>query len=128
MNEGQKTTVTQHAIVKRESNATHQTGRRTTLRAGLEEAYENVHARIPEPVERALRDSGVVHWNIWRDGRFLYHSIETTDGYEAMVEAITSLGPIDLEWDELIASLLEQSPGADVVLPRVWSMDPRGQS
>ncbi|QKW17739.1 L-rhamnose mutarotase [Kitasatospora sp. NA04385] len=107
----------------RPSGGTHVTGRRTRLRPGLEARYETVHARIPEPVFEALRACGVVSWRIWRDGRSLFHCIETERGYDAMVERIVALGPIDPEWDATIAALLEQDEEADALLPAVWTMD-----
>jgi L-rhamnose mutarotase len=102
-------------------------GRRTTLRAGQELTYDEVHAHIPDAVERALRRSGVVRWHIWRDGRLLFHSIETIDGYEAMVRAIGLPGPVDAPWDAIIAALLEPEEVSDVVLPLIWKLDEVGQ-
>jgi L-rhamnose mutarotase len=98
------------------------TGRRTTIVSGREADYARIHASIPPAVEAALRANGVNRWHIWRDGKFLFHSIETTHGYEAMATAMKELGTIDAEWDELIASLLDSQPAADVVLPLIWSM------
>ena len=105
----------------------HVTARRTTLRPGRERDYERVHARIPEPVAQALRRAGVLRWTIWRDGPRLFHTIETRDGYPAMLAALTPMLPIDPAWDELIASLLEPGEGADVVLPAVWTLDGTSQ-
>jgi L-rhamnose mutarotase len=105
----------------------HLTARRTTLRPGRELDYERVHATIPEPVARALRRAGVLRWTIWRDGSHLFHTIETRDGYPAMLAALAPMGPLDPAWDALIASLLEPGEGADVVLPAVWSLDGTSQ-
>jgi len=69
----------------------------------------------------------VIRWQIWLDGDTLFHSIDTTGGYDRMVEAITSLGPIDPAWDERIASLLDSDPGSDTKLSLVWAMDEHGQ-
>jgi L-rhamnose mutarotase len=97
-------------------------GRRTTLRAGTENDYERTHATIPVEVASALQASGVVSWRIWRDGRFLFHAVETSSTYDEMIEAITSLGPVNVEWDDLVGSLLESTPGSDVILKQVWSL------
>ena len=105
----------------------HVTARRTTLRPGRELDYERVHARIPEPVAHALRRAGVLRWTIWRDGSHLFHTIETRDGYGAMLAALAPALPIDPAWDELIASLLEPGEGADVILPAVWTLDASSQ-
>ena len=101
----------------------HVTARRTTLRPGRELDYERVHARIPEPVAQALRRAGVLRWTIWRDGSHLFHTIETRDGYPAMLAALAPVLPLDPAWDQLIASLLEPGEGADVILPAVWTLD-----
>lgn len=103
--------------------ATHVDGRRTVLRAGKEAAYESIHAAIPEPVAAALRECGVIRWHIWRDGSQLFHSVETTSGYAQMAQQIAARGPIDPDWDELIAGLLDAASESDVILPLVWSMD-----
>ena len=99
------------------------TGRRTRLLQGREANYRVIHSRIPEAVAIALHDAGVVSWRIWEDGQSLFHAIETREGYPAMIEKIESLGPIDTEWDAVIASLLDTTSGSDVLLPLVWGMD-----
>ncbi|WP_328472846.1 L-rhamnose mutarotase [Streptomyces sp. NBC_00448] len=102
--------------------AVHVTGRRTRLRPGMEARYASVHAAVPPAVLRALRTCGVVRWQIWRDGRGLFHLIESEDRYEVMVERILGLGPIDPEWDRIIAALLEEGEGSDELLPLIWTM------
>lgn len=103
------------------------TGRRTTLRPGREFDYETVHARIPDVVAEALRRAGVVRWTIWRDGSHLFHAVDTTHGYAAMLAAVASMGPLDPDWDEVVTSMLESGDGADVLLPAVWTMDRTSQ-
>jgi len=100
-----------------------QTGRRTRLRPGREAEYEAVHAAVPQVVADALREAGVLRWTIWRDGTVLFHSIDTVAGYPALLAALEQIGPLDLSWDAVVSDLLEQGPGADVVLPAVWAMD-----
>jgi L-rhamnose mutarotase len=103
------------------------TGRRTTIRPGRELDYDRVHASIPEPVAAALRRAGVLRWSIWRDGSRLFHAIDTVDGYPAMLARLSTYGPLDPEWDELIAALLEPGDEYDVILPAVWTMDGSSQ-
>lgn len=105
----------------------HQTGRRTLLRPGREAEYDAVHAAVPEVVLDALRGAGVLRWTIWRDGRALFHSIDTVAGYGALLAALERLGPLDPAWDAVIADLLEDAPGSDVLLPGVWTMNGSGQ-
>jgi len=104
------------------SRQIHVTGRRTRLRPGAETRYDAVHASIPTAVFDALRSCGVVRWQIWRDGRTLFHLIETEGPYGAMVERVVAQGPIDSEWDATIGALLEQGEGSDVILPLLWTM------
>lgn len=101
---------------------------RTTLRPGAAARYCEVHSRVPDPVEAALRAAGVVRWHIWRDGDLLFHTIETTRGRDAMQAEMARLGPIDEEWDALIRSLVDFSPSAQAILEPVWEMNPAGQS
>lgn len=103
------------------------TGRRTTLLPGKARDYERIHASIPETVRVALAECGVVSWQIWRDGSSLFHSIETTNGYDNMVASISARGPIDSSWDATIADLLDPAPDADTLLRLVWSMDSTSQ-
>lgn len=102
-------------------------GRRTRIRPGREADYARVHATIPATVEAALRNCGVLRWHIWMDGSTLFHSIETTEGYNRFVEVISALGPVDPSWDAIIADLLDPDPASDRVLPLVWAMDADGQ-
>lgn len=101
----------------------HLIGYRTRLRPGQLARYTAAHARIPEPIARALRAAGVTEWNIWSDGETLFHTIRTTDGLDAMSEAMASLGPIDRHWDELIATMVDDAAESAAVLPLVWHLD-----
>ena len=51
----------------------------TRLAPGREQEYEQVHAVIPEDLDKALREAGVHTWRIWRDGRDLFHVVEVED-------------------------------------------------
>ncbi len=95
---------------------------RTRLYPGAAERYCEVHARIPEAIAVALREAGVVDWRIWRDGDVLFHTIETTHGLDGMRARMAARGPIDPEWDALIATLVDQSDDASALLQPVWTM------
>jgi len=101
---------------------------RTRLRPGAAERYAQVHSRIPDAVAAALRECGVVSWRIWRDGDVLFHTIETTTGFDAMLSGMRRRGPIDPDWDALIDSLVDDSRDSSAVLDHVWTMDTAGQS
>ena len=103
------------------------TGFRTRLQPGMLETYRRTHARLPEPIERALRDAGVRSWNIWSDDLVLFHTIETAHGREAMSAAMSALGPIDPEWDALIDTMVDRSPGSSRDLDFIWGMNLQGQ-
>ena len=98
-------------------------GYRTRLTPGQLERYTETHSRIPERIAEALRGAGVIAWNIWADGETLFHTILTTHGRDAMGEAMAALGPLDPEWDALIATMVDDSPAASAVLPLVWHLD-----
>lgn len=97
--------------------------RRTTIRAGREVDYERIHSAIPEPVRAALAGAGVQRWLIWRDGRRLFHTIETRDGMGAVLERMSSVGPLDPAWDDLIGTLVDDAPESQADLALVWGMD-----
>jgi L-rhamnose mutarotase len=96
---------------------------RTRLVPGAQESYSRIHSRIPEPIAAALRDAGVIEWRIWRDGLTLFHLITTTDGRDAMGRRMDALGPIDPQWDALIATMVDAVDGSSALLPLVWGMD-----
>ncbi|MGZ0712288.1 L-rhamnose mutarotase (plasmid) [Coraliomargarita sp. W4R53] len=106
----------------------HVTGFRTTLRPGAEEEYSDVHSRIPDEIAAALRTAGVVSWRIWRDGRILFHSIETIDGRDGMLANMANLGPIDPVWDRKIAELVDSAEHSRQELPLIWALTCDGQS
>lgn len=101
---------------------------RTTLRPGAVDDYRVAHRRIPEVVESALRDAGVQRWSIWRDGERLVHVVESADGFAAVARRVAALGPLDPDWDSLIASLVDDAPESTVGLEPIWSLDGRGQT
>ena len=102
-------------------------GRRTRIRPGRESDYLRIHSAIPEPVAAALVRSGILRWHIWIDGDTLLHSIDTSDGYEAFIDEIAALGPVDAAWDAVIADLLQPEDEADQLLTLVWALDRDGQ-
>ena len=102
-------------------------GYRTIIRPGMGQEYSRVHAQVPEPLEQALLEAGVVAWRIWRDDHTLFHTIETRNGRDAMLAAMATLGPIDPVWDALITTLIDSEPESQTVLPLVWELTTAGQ-
>lgn len=98
------------------------TARRTTLRRGAAERYDEVHASIPAAVDAVLRRAGILSWQIWRDGDRLFHLIESTRPYEVASRELDAAPPPDPEWAALIASLLSSEPEGDRLLTHVWTM------
>lgn len=96
--------------------------RRTRLLPGKAEEYVRYHAEIPEPMAQLLRTAGVLRWEIWMDGdHTLFHRVETTDGYAAMVKAMDALpqDPNDLH-NEIVYTLISSEPADDAMLRPVW--------
>jgi L-rhamnose mutarotase len=56
---------------------------RTRLKAGMEEAYEQVHRVVPDDVAADLTRRGFLDWQIFRHGQDLFHVI-TAAGPEAL--------------------------------------------
>lgn len=103
------------------------TVRRTTLKRGAEEAYERLHARLPDAVADALLAAGVESWQIWRDGSRLLHIIVTRAGLPSVLAQMRSRGPIDPDWDAAVAELLDDAPDAEAELAPVWLLEAAGQ-
>ena len=99
----------------------------TVLKEGKEATYDRVHARIPDDLDPALRAAGVHTWEIWRDGRHLFHLVECED-YQAMRAALR-VHPANVAWQARMAELLEVADdysGGDTGLAQVWQLPPRG--
>jgi len=95
----------------------------TRLKPGREADYERVHAVIPAELDAALRDAGVHRWEIWRDGRELFHLVEVED-YQAMRLALAD-HPANVPWQAKMAELLEVQDdysGNDRGIGKVWEL------
>jgi L-rhamnose mutarotase len=95
----------------------------TRLKAGREAEYDRVHAVIPTELDAALRAAGVRRWEIWRDGRELFHLVEVED-YQAMRGQL-SAHPANVAWQARMAELLEiedDYSGKDLGIGKVWEL------
>lgn len=94
----------------------------TRLHADAVEAYDRLHARVPDDLLQALADAGVRDWRIWRDGRDVFHWLDVED-YTAMREFLRE-HPANLAWQAQVTPL-QSTPddydGDDDGLPFVWS-------
>lgn len=92
----------------------------TRLRPGAEAEYERVHAVVPDPLDAAIRDSGVRSWHIWRHGLDLFHVLEVED-FVAMEAHMQDL-PVSAEWSRLIHPLLDLEASRSGPLSLVWRL------
>jgi L-rhamnose mutarotase len=95
----------------------------TRLKAGREADYERAHAVIPAELDAALREAGVHSWEIWRDGRELFHLVEVED-YQAMRRALAD-HPANVPWQATMAELLDVQDdysGDDLGIGKVWEL------
>lgn len=94
----------------------------TRLHADATEAYDTLHARVPDDLLQALKDAGVRDWRIWRDGRDVFHVVDCDD-YAAMREHLRD-HPANIAWQAQVTPL-QSTPddysGNDDGLPFVWS-------
>ena len=95
----------------------------TRLHADATEAYDALHARVPEDLLVALREAGVRDWRIWRSGRDVFHLVDCDD-YAAMRAHLRD-HPANIAWQQQVTPL-QSTPddysGDDDGLPFVWSL------
>ena|SRR5437764_11474438 len=95
----------------------------TVLREGKEQAYEEVHARIPDELMDAHRRAGIHDWRIWRSGRNLFHLVECDDFAAAMRKIEQE--PANQHWQLFIGDYVdhvELTATGEAALPLVWRM------
>ena len=95
----------------------------TRLKEGAAEAYDRLHACVPDDLAVALREAGVRDWRIWRDGLDVFHLVDVED-YAAMREFLRD-HPANLAWQARVTplqSLPDDYSGGDDGLPWVWSL------
>ena len=95
----------------------------TVLKPGAQARYDEVHAVIPEELDRALREAGVLGWRIWRDGQHLFHLVRVAD--PAHMRRTLRDHPANKVWQQRMAELLEVADDYDDDgrgLPMVWEL------
>ena len=78
--------------------------------------YDEHHASVWPEVASGLRAIGIERMRIWRLGRRLFMLMETVDAFDLERDFARYMegGPRIREWQELMASLQEPVPGAQV--------------
>ena len=95
----------------------------TRLKEGAADAYDRLHARIPDDLAVALREAGVRDWRIWRDGLDVFHLVDVDD-YAAMRAHLRD-HPANIAWQARVTplqSVPDDYSGDDDGLPFVWSL------
>jgi L-rhamnose mutarotase len=94
----------------------------TRLHENAVEAYDRLHAEVPDDLLQALAEAGVRDWRIWRDGRDVFHVLDVED-YQAMREHLRD-HPANTAWQARVTPLQDTPDdysGDDDGLPFVWS-------
>ena len=95
----------------------------TVLKAGHEADYDAIHQVIPETVARKLRAVGVRDWQIWRNGRHVFHLVDVED-YQAMRAALKD-DPDNIAWQQTVGPFFDQPDsyeGDDDGLTSLWTL------
>jgi L-rhamnose mutarotase len=95
----------------------------TLLKPGAEAEYDRVHAVVPDDLDQALREAGVLDWRIWRDGRHLFHLVRVQD--PVRMRRVLRDHPANQSWQRRMAGLLAVADDYDDDgrgLPMVWGL------
>ncbi len=92
----------------------------SVLKPGREADYERVHARVPDELLTALKESGIREWRIWRSGRHLFHLVECDD-FDAALRALED-DPRNQRWQAFIGDYVDHFEPPANGLPLVWQL------
>jgi L-rhamnose mutarotase len=82
-------------------------GLHTRLRAGAEDAYDELHRAVWPDVLAAIERVGITRWLIFRDGLDLFHYVECDD-YEAAIAELAG-DPVNVRWQAEVAPLMARA-------------------
>jgi L-rhamnose mutarotase len=82
-------------------------GLHTRLRAGAEDAYDELHRAVWPDVLAAIERVGITRWLIFRDGLDLFHYVECDD-YEAAIAELAG-DPVNVRWQAEVAPLMAKA-------------------
>jgi L-rhamnose mutarotase len=92
----------------------------SVLKPGREADYDRVHARVPDELLSALKESGIRDWRIWRSGRNLFHLVECDD-FDAALRALAD-DPRNQRWQAFIGDYVDHFEDPADGLPLVWQL------
>ena len=79
-------------------------GLHTRIKPGMEARYEQYHHAVWPDVLKAIRESGITRYVIFRDGLDLFHFIECED-YDSAIAQIAK-DPTSMRWEAEIATMM----------------------
>jgi L-rhamnose mutarotase len=78
---------------------------------------------VPDELVAALREHGVRNWQIWRDGRDVFHLVDVDD-YQAMRAGLRNQSA-NVDWQARVSPLFDRPAsyaGDDEGLARIWAL------
>ena len=87
-------------------------GRRSRLKAGMEDEYVRLHRAIWPEMQSVIVQSGIRNYSIYRDGRDLFSYFEAEDLERAY--AFLEQQSITQQWQEAMAPLMDAE---DEIMP-----------
>ena len=95
------------------------------VRPGYEDEYKRRHDEIWPEMDKALRDSGITSYSIFRHGLTLFGYFETDD-LERTISFLRN-DPVNARWSEHMGPIMEidvdPATGFPFLLPKQWSLD-----
>jgi L-rhamnose mutarotase len=92
----------------------------SVLKPRREADYARVHARVPDELLSALKESGIRDWRIWRSGRHLFHLVECDD-FDAALRALAD-DPRNQRWQAFIGDYVDHFEEPANGIPLVWRL------
>jgi L-rhamnose mutarotase len=75
--------------------------------------YERYHERIPEAIERSIREAGITHLEIYRIGTRMFMIMEATDDFSFEKKGKMDASNLDVQvWEELMWRFQKALPQA----------------
>ena len=95
------------------------------VKPGYEDEYKRRHDELWPEMDKALRDSGISSYTIFRYGLTLFGYFET-DSLETTIACLRD-DPINRRWSEHMGDIMEldidPATGFPFLLPKQWSLN-----